>query len=63
MTVDQVLTIVTVVARGLAVVALALVMAGFAASAIGTVLAERARGYRLPYEQPSHVRVLRGDKS
>lgn len=63
MTADEVLTIVTVVARVLAVVALALLAAGIVASAIGTVLAERARGYRLPYEQSSHVRVLRGDES
>jgi hypothetical protein len=43
--------------------ALVLLVYGLTVSVTGMVLRERRRGYRLPYEQSSHVRVLRGDES
>lgn len=51
-----------VVLQAFSVVVLALLVSGVIAAGVGTWLAERSRGYRLPYEQPSHVRLLREDE-
>jgi hypothetical protein len=52
-----------IVVKILEVAALLLLVAALVSNVAGMILRERARGYRLPYEQPSHVRVLREDRS
>lgn len=54
--------ILDIAAKGLSVAAAALLFATFIAAGVGTWLQERRRGYRLPYEQPSHVRLIREDE-
>lgn len=51
-----------VAVKGLSVVVAALLIAAFVAVGVGTWIEERRRGYRLPYEQPSHVRLIREDE-
>lgn len=48
-----------IVVKILEVAALVLLVYGLTVSVTGMVLQERRRGYRLPYEQPRHVRILR----
>lgn len=66
MTAELLLTLVTAIARVLAIAAVVLLASSLAGATAGMFLRERRHGYRLPYEaleQSSHVRVLRGDET
>lgn len=60
------LDVIELVSKVLAVCAAALLFSTFVAVSVGTWLAERSRGYRLPYEpfeQSCHVRTFREDEN
>lgn len=57
------LSVIDFLAKTLAVCAAALLFSTFIAAGVGLWLHERARGYRLPYEQQSHVRLVREDEN
>lgn len=50
------------IVKAVEVVTLLLLVYGLIAYATGMILRERRRGYRLPYEQPTHVRKVREDR-